>query len=232
MSEIEKMYPLSSKKIRIHLLARYWYCAAESKLRVVEGVVQPWTKVIGGGLRIDDWLKLRPKSPFELQLLQKIGDAPYTRQLGEYTIIAHPDDLAVDYLNYRRTVIIEEYKTVNALKQGEYPSYSLATAKFQLLGYAWVMLPAIQTAGHDLAPKHFIHIYRRRDGRLLKSYVVAADLVKWEREAREIIEVWENKRPLIAPMPSKCVFCHEVYKTRCPLWSAFSVEERRMRTRQ
>ena len=233
------------RAIRVHMLARYWYCAAESKLRVVNGIRSAYpTKAMGGGLVIDDWLKQRPKSPFERQLLDKIGPGPYRRTLrvGEqdYTIIAHTDDLGVnvDWETKERIVFIDEWKTAQRLKwndetkEREYDPFSRAQAEFQTRGYSWVMRPIIEALGspYKLADYHHVIIYRRRDGRQLLKFGVHAREDDWEREAREIIQVWLGERELIPPASFKCKVCRPEFKSVCPLWARFSAEEREART--
>jgi len=203
----------------------------------------PWTtNAIEGGLRVDAWLKQRPHSPFENQLLAKIGPEPYRRTLtvsGEnYTIIAHVDDFAVEYQNRVRTVIIEENKTAAALKfdpetgRREYNPYSLGQAEFQLRGYCWVLKPTVETAGYVLGDRHWVRVYRRRDARLMKSYPVRFAADEWARSATEIIQVWRGERPLIPPMARKCVFCNETFKNVCPLWKTFTTAEKLERTKR
>jgi hypothetical protein len=231
------------RAIRVHLLARYWYCAAESKLRVVNGIKPPFqTKAMGGGLIVDDWLKGRPKSPFEKQLFEKIGSGPFKRVLRvgqeDYMIIAHPDDLGVDldFNTKRRIVFIDEWKTAQRLKFNseekklEYDPFSRAQAEFQVRGYSWVMRPTVEAAGHDLADYHHIIIYRRRDGRQLLKFGVHARETDWEREASNIIRIWLGELPLIPPSPMKCKVCNPQFKNSCPLWAEFSPEEKERRT--
>src|SRR5437899_1172745 len=65
-------------RIRVSKLARYWYCAEESRLRVLgvqpfykEGPIEERGPIVKGNA-MDEWLKARPRDPSEKILTTKL----------------------------------------------------------------------------------------------------------------------------------------------------------------
>jgi len=66
-------------RVRVHKFARYYYCAEESRLRIMgvqpfykEGPLDTRSPIVKGNA-MDSWLKERPRDPSELILMSKLN---------------------------------------------------------------------------------------------------------------------------------------------------------------
>jgi len=225
------------KEIRVHLFVRHYYCAEEARLRAVENVrPSQISKECGGGTRVHDWLENRPKSPSEIELLQRLQPyQPYKREFQGIQVVAHPDDLRIEFRKanggYIRIVAVEEYKTTKSLRRDiktgewEYEYFSRRQAEFQVGIYAWVLYPILKDLGYRLSSTQYLTIYRRRDAKFLKQYKIKVDFQEIEQKISEILEYWRYalfpKPPLLdrwklwMPKEWKCKRCDPEFKSKC-----------------
>ena len=199
--------------VRTHQIARYWYCAEQSRLMVVEGLKMPRTVVLDQGTKIHGWLEKRPKTPAEVSLHLRLKEMePLTREIDGAQVIAHPDDVVL--LGKNRVQLIE-YKTIEKTNVRMWKS---SLAKYQLRIYCWVLEPILWNLGLQLVHFNYV-VYLTRQGVFLKRNLVEKDNYCTERMIRQVLDFWKTGEPLTAPMKWKCKMCPDVFRERCRLRS-------------
>jgi len=201
-------YPIP-KVVRTHQIARYWYCAEQSRLLACEGLKTPNSSVITQGTKVHGWLEQRPKSSAEYTLFSRLAElGTLRRKLDGIDVVAHPDDLLILGKN---TVQIVEYKTIEKTNIRMWKS---SLAKYQLRIYCWVLEPILKSLGYKMAHHHWI-VYLTRQGMFVKKVMVEQDNACTETMIRRIFDFWRTGKPLIPPMKWKCKMCPGNFREKC-----------------
>ena len=194
--------------IRTHQIARYWYCAEQSRLMILEKLEAPESERMNEGLLIHQWLETRPKSRKEMELFESLKTVKLQRKFENIDVVAHPDDL--DVLG-RNAVQIIEYKTTDNTSIKPWKS---SIAEYQLKIYCWVLEPLLKQLGYYLTHYHSL-IFLSKHGVFLRKITVEKDNYCTERMLKEIFGFWKTGEPLIAPMKWKCKDCPRIFRDKC-----------------
>jgi CRISPR/Cas system-associated exonuclease Cas4 (RecB family) len=200
--------------VRTHQIARYWFCAEQSRLLAVLGLKIPDSPILNQGTKVHDWTEERPKSNAEYALFCKL-DKTLSRNLDGIDIIAHPDDL---FVLGKNTVQLVEYKTIDKMNVKMWKS---SLAKYQLQIYCWVLEPILKQLGYRMAHHHYV-VYLSRQGQFIKKVMVEQDNRCTEAMIRQVLAFWKTGQPLIPPMKWKCTMCSANFKQECRVYRGCS----------
>lgn len=204
-------------KIRTHVIARYWWCAEQSRLLALYPELsdrEPKGCMLGG-TRVHDWLEARPKSKSEQALIDKLQDYyPFTRLFEDVTISGTPDDIQIVYFQGKRFVKLSEFKTVSHYKLDPLVT---CQASLQVKIYCWILEPILKELGYRLSAVHDVALYNRNSAHYIGKREFHYRSQEVEKELHRIFEMYRGNVPPIPPTPWKCQVCDKELKERCTI---------------
>jgi len=206
------------KIVHAHWLGRYYWCA-QYFLLLLEGHIPDLShkKRVQEGLRVDRWLRMRPKLPREEKFLEKLNQYrnpevnEFIRQYKDWILVGDYDDLIIDFRN--KLVTIREFKTVSSWNGVN--EYVLAPAKFQIKTYAYILAPIIEKLGYKINSFHYIEFYTR-NGIFIERFAVTYDPKDYLEELGFLYRLHKGEENIIPPARWKCRSCPQI--EICPLF--------------
>jgi len=229
--------------VRAHVIARYRWCAEQSRL-MVAGVRTPFrSDAMQSGIILHEWLDTRPRSKAELEFegrltefaaqnqwfdtLDSSAGLPakaryFIRKCLGCRIKVHPDNFRVFWSRGKKTVEIEEYKGTLNVGMARNP-YVRVQYEWQLRTYIYAMRPVVEALGYQLADEHEISYWQRERGFFLETHMVPAiSDVDFEMQFDYVKSVWAGATPPKLPHFSKCRNCPLAFKEKCQLRRAWA----------
>lgn len=199
-------------------IARYWYCAEECRINVVEGIRYLPPKAIAGGSRGHAWLEQRPKSKSWLNVYNKLKKLAEKSSLVWFDknglgfagcryykgtkIISHPDDYYVWWKT--RQIEMVENKTVTNLNWKKYLG-PIALQQLSLGCFIWN--PIWLKIGFDLFDEHTIQYWHRNTMRYLGEKKIIYNSYEVTDFLDKLWRLFRGEEDPIPPMDFKCERC-------------------------